>query len=98
MAPLPFLSGARVQASRSWQVAVDGATATTADRISLRARIPCWRSRSKPRTRRASQQERAWFTQLRWRVKLGGERPIGINRGALSPGGCTNAATCATRA
>ena len=43
-------------------------------------------------------EERTWFTQLRWRVKLGGERPIGINRGALSPGGCTNAATCATRA
>ena len=95
-APLPFLSGARVQASRSWQLAVDGATAITADRLSLWLN-PLLALEVQTDTR-SQPEERTWFTQLRWRVKLGGERPIGINRGALSPGGCTNAATCATRA
>jgi hypothetical protein len=35
LVPLPFLSGTRVQASRTWQLAVNGKTVTTGDRISL---------------------------------------------------------------
>jgi hypothetical protein len=70
-APLPFVSGARLQASRSWQVAVNGKTVTTADRVGLSLNsllaleIKTDNTRSQP-------QERAWSTQLRWRVKLGG--------------------------
>jgi hypothetical protein len=70
-APLPFVSGARLQASRSWQVAANGETVTTADRVGLSLNsllaleIKTDNTQSQP-------QERAWFTQLRWRVKLGG--------------------------
>jgi hypothetical protein len=69
-APLPFLSGGRVQASRSWQVAVNGETVTTADRVGL-----SWNSllALEIETDAKSQpEEHAWFAQLRWRVKLGG--------------------------
>ena len=68
-APLPFLSEARVQASRSWQIAVDGATATTTDRIGLWL-TPLLAVEIQTDTH-SQPEERAWFTQLRWRVKLG---------------------------
>ena len=68
-APLPFLSEARVQASRSWQIAVDGATATTTDRIDLWL-TPLLAVGIQTDTH-SQPEERAWFTQLRWRVKLG---------------------------
>ena len=67
--PLPFLSEARVQASRSWQIAVDGATATTTDRIDLWL-TPLLAVGIQTDTH-SQPEERAWFTQLRWRVKLG---------------------------
>ena len=69
VAPLPFLSGTRVQASRSWQVAVNGETVTTGDRISL-VLNPLLALEIKTENTQSQPQERAWFTQLRWRVKL----------------------------
>jgi hypothetical protein len=69
-APLPFLSGARVQASRSWQSGVDGATTTTADRIGLLL-DPVLALEIQTDSQSQSGR-RVWSTQLRWRVKLGG--------------------------
>jgi hypothetical protein len=68
-APLPFLSGARVQASRSWQIAANGETVTTAERIGL-SLIPALTLEMET-DRRNQPEERSWSSQLRWRIKLG---------------------------
>jgi hypothetical protein len=68
-APLPFVPWARLRASRFWQLAVNGDAVTTRDRISLQL-TPL--SPLEIETGTQSQAEaRSWFTQLRWRMKLG---------------------------
>jgi Inverse autotransporter, beta-domain len=69
-AQLPFVTWARLQASRFWQTAVDGDTVTTCDRLALRLN-PL--SPLEIETGAQSEAEdRSWFTQLRWRIELGG--------------------------
>jgi hypothetical protein len=70
-APLPLVSGVRVQASRSWQVGVNGETVTTADRVGLSLNS-LLALEIKTDNTQSQLQERAWSTQLRWRVNLGG--------------------------
>lgn len=68
-APLPFVPWARLRASRLWQLAVNGDAVTARDRIGLRltAVTPL-----EIETGTQSEAEaRSWFTQLRWRIKLG---------------------------
>jgi hypothetical protein len=66
---LPHLSWARLHASRCWRIAVNGETVTSGDRVSLEL-TPL--SRLEIETGTGSQTAgRSWFTQLRWRVKLG---------------------------
>jgi hypothetical protein len=66
---LPYLSWARLHASRSWQIAVNGETVTADDRVSLRL-SPL--SGVEIETGTGSQTaDRSWFTQLRWRLQLG---------------------------
>jgi Inverse autotransporter, beta-domain len=68
-AQLPFVPWARLHASRFWQTAVDGET-TTCDRVALRL-TPL--SPLEIETGAQSEAEdRSWFTQLRWRMELGG--------------------------
>jgi hypothetical protein len=68
-AQLPFVPWARLRASRFWQIAVNGCSVTTGDRISLRL-APL--SPLEIETGAHSQAEdRSWFTQLRWRMQLG---------------------------
>jgi hypothetical protein len=71
-APLPFVPWARLRASRFWQLAVNGDAVTTRDRISLQL-APLSPLEIETGTQRAGE-ARSWFTQLRWRMKLG-ERP-----------------------
>jgi hypothetical protein len=67
--PLPFVPWARLRASRFWQLAVNGDAVTTRDRVSLRL-APL--SPLEIETGTQSEAEaRSWFTQLRWRMKLG---------------------------
>ena len=66
---LPYLSWARLHASRCWQIAANGETVTAGDRASLRL-IPL--AQLEIETGTASQTaDRSWFTQLRWRIRLG---------------------------
>jgi hypothetical protein len=66
---LPYLSWARLQASRSWQIAANGETVTAGDRVSLRLTAL---ARLEIETGTRSQAaDRSWFTQLRWRLQLG---------------------------
>ena len=67
--PLPFLPWARLRASRFWQLAVNGDAVTTCDRISLRL-TPLSPLEIEGGTR-SQAEDRSWFTQLRWRMKLG---------------------------
>ena len=69
-AQVPFVPWARLRASRFWQVAVNGESVTTRDRVSLRLT-----SLSPLEIEAGTQshaEDRSWFTQLRWRVRLGG--------------------------
>jgi hypothetical protein len=69
-ARVPFVPWARLGASRFWQTAIDADTATTCDRITLRL-TPL--SPLELETGAQSEAEdRSWFTQLRWRMELGG--------------------------
>jgi Inverse autotransporter, beta-domain len=69
-AQLPFVTWAWLHASRFWQTAVDGDAVTTCDRLALRL-TPL--SPLEIETGAQSEAEdRSWFTQLRWRVELGG--------------------------
>jgi Inverse autotransporter, beta-domain len=68
-APLPFVPWARLRASRFWQLAVNGDAVTTRDRISLQL-APLSPLEIETGTQRAGE-ARSWFTQLRWRMKLG---------------------------
>jgi Inverse autotransporter, beta-domain len=69
-AQLPFVPWARLQASRLWQTAVDGDSVTTCDRVALQL-TPL----SPLQIETGAQgegEDRSWFTQLRWRMELGG--------------------------
>jgi hypothetical protein len=63
---LPFVPWAGLRAGHSWQVAVNGETVTTSDRLSLRV-APL---EIETGTRSVAD-DRVWFAQLRWRMKLG---------------------------
>ena len=68
-APIPFVPWARLRASRFWQLAVNGDTVTTRERISLRL-TPLSPLEIETGAQSAAD-EGSWFTQLRWRMKLG---------------------------
>jgi hypothetical protein len=69
-AQLPFVPWARLHASRFWQTAVDGDTVTTCDRVALRL-TPLLPLQIETGTQ-SEAEDRSWFTQLRWRMELGG--------------------------
>ena len=68
-APLPFVPWARLRASRFRQLAVDGDAVDTCDRVSIRlAPLSPLEIES---GMQSEAENRSWFTQLRWRIKLG---------------------------
>jgi hypothetical protein len=67
---LPFLPWARLRASRFWQTAVNGESGTTCDRIRLRL-TPLSPLEIETGMQRQAE-DRSWFTQLRWSMKLDG--------------------------
>jgi hypothetical protein len=69
-ARLPYLSWAWLKVHRFWQIAADGESGITRDRISLRL-IPLVPLEIETGTQ-AQAELRSWFAQLRWRIKLGG--------------------------
>jgi hypothetical protein len=66
---LPFAPWAGLRASRSWQIAANGETATTSDRLSLRL-TPLPPLEIETGTQSVAE-DRVWFVQLRWRMKFG---------------------------
>jgi hypothetical protein len=69
-AQLPFVSWARLHASRFWQAAVDDDTVTTCNRVALR--LTPLAPLEIETGAQSEAEDRAWFTQLRWRMELGG--------------------------
>ena len=68
-APVPFVSWASLRACRSWQVAVDGETVSPGDRVGFLL-TPLSALEIEAGTQ-SHAGDRSWFTQLRWRIKLG---------------------------
>ena len=68
-AQLPFLPWVRLRASRFWRTAVNGETVTTCDRIRVRL-TPLSPLEIETGAQRQAE-DRSWFTQLRWSMKLG---------------------------
>lgn len=68
-AQIPFVPWAWVRANRFWQIALNGETPTTTDRLSLRL-TPL--APLEVETGMQSQtNDRSWFARLRWRLRLG---------------------------
>ena len=68
-AQVPFVPWARLRAGHFGQIAVNGETVTTGDRISLRL-TPLSPLEIETGTQRHAEY-RSWFARLRWRMKLG---------------------------
>jgi hypothetical protein len=68
-APIPFVPWAWLRANRFWQIAVNGETVSTRDRVSLRL-TPLAPLEIETGTQ-GEAEVRSWFARLRWRMKLG---------------------------
>lgn len=68
-ARIPFVPWAWLRANRFWQIAVNGETVSTRDRISLRL-TPLAPLEIETGTQ-SQTEDRSWFAWLRWRMKLG---------------------------
>jgi hypothetical protein len=68
-AQLPFVSWAWVWATRCWQIAVNGETVSTHDRISLR--LTPLAPLEIETGAETTAELRSWFARLRWRMQLG---------------------------
>jgi hypothetical protein len=69
-APIPYLSGASLEAHRLWQMGANGETAITRDRLGLRL-TPFAPLEIETGTQSGAGL-RSWSAQLRWRVRLDG--------------------------
>jgi hypothetical protein len=68
-AQIPFVSWAWVWATRFWQMAVNGETVSTHDRVSLR--LTPLAPLEIEAGAEAQAEVRSWFARLRWRMQLG---------------------------
>ena len=69
-AQIPFVPWAWVWANRLWQMAVNGETASTYDRVSLR--LTPMAPLAIETGAEAQAEVRSWFARLRWSMQLGG--------------------------